>query len=251
MSGEQAYAEIETAFRAGETLAVPKMLSDERRAELRHFWCGRANGELTTALSFEYMLEDLQQLAAPPVLLQLAETAISDEHRHVDWCLRFAQLLGDGEPVSAELGGTRPLVFDGASDADNRLLRTIFGGCFSETVAVQVLLASQRQITLESARRLNRQHVAEEVRHSRLGWGLLGWQGLGPRERSMLAAFVPAMAKLTRQLWLGPQRDADPELHALGYLSRPLIESALEQAFEEVILPGLARNGVGDVASQR
>ncbi len=244
MSSDRAYVEIEAAFQAPETLEVPHHLSDERRAELRHFWCGRANGELTTALSFEFMLEDLRQLAAPQVLLELAETAISEEHRHVDWCLRFARLLGNGEPASAELGGTRPLVFNGASDADNRLLRTIFGGCFSETVAVQVLLASQQEITLDSARRLNRQHVAEEVRHSRLGWGLLGWQGLGPRERSMLAAFVPAMAELTRRLWLGPQREADPELHALGYLSRPLIERALTQAFDEVILPGLARNGV-------
>ncbi len=244
MSSDRVYAEIEAAFQATETLAVPQRLSDERRAELRHFWCGRANGELTTALSFEYMLEDLRALAAPQVLLDLAETAISDEHRHVDWCLRFARLLGDGEPVHAELGGTRPLTFYGANDADNRLLRTIFGGCFSETVAVQVLLASQQAITLDSARRLNRQHVAEEVRHSRLGWGLLGWQGLGPRERSMLAAYVPAMSELTRGLWLGPQRAADPELHALGYLSRPLIERALEQAFDEVILPGLAKNGV-------
>ncbi len=244
MSSARAYAEIEIAFQAGETLAVPKNLSEERRAELRHFWCGRANGELTTALSFEYMLDDLQQLAAPQVLLELAETAIADEHRHVDWCLRFAQLLGDGEPANAELGGTRPLTFDGASDADNRLLRTIFGACFSETVAVQVLLASQQEITLDSARRLNRQHIAEEVRHSRLGWGLLGWQGLAARERAMLAAFVPAMSELTRQLWLGPQRDADPELQALGYLSRPLIERAVEQAFHDVILPGLAQNGV-------
>jgi hypothetical protein len=248
MSSDQAYTEIEAAFSGLQTRQIPSTLSDERRAELRHFWCGRANGELTTALSFEFMLEDLQQLAAPRVLLELAETAISDEHRHVDWCLRFAQLLGDGEPITAELGGTRPLVFEGASDADNRLLRTIFGGCFSETVAVQVLLASQQEITLDSARRLNRQHVAEEVRHSRLGWGLLGWQGLGTRERAMVAAFVPAMSELTRQLWLGPQREADPELHALGYLSRPLIERALEQAFSEVILPGLARNGVDGIS---
>lgn len=237
------YAEIETAFHQAHTTGLAATLSDDRRAELRRFWHGRASGELTTALSFEYMLADLQELGAPSALTSLAEHAIAEEHRHVDYCLRFARLLGD-EPVQADLGGTRPLVFEGASEADNRLLRTVFGSCFSETVAVQVLLASQREITLESVRRLNQQHVTEEVRHARLGWGLLAWSGLNERDRSMLAAFVPAMSRLTRALWLAPQRSGHHQLEALGYLSNPLVERALLQAFDEVILPGLERNRI-------
>src|SRR6187402_206470 len=170
MSG-RVYAEIDTAFGHADTAGLAATLSDDRREELRRFWLGRASGELTTALSFEYMLADLQALDAPSALSSLAEHAIAEEHRHVDYCLRFARLLGD-ESAQADLGGTRPLVFEGAGDAENRLLRTVFGSCFSETVAVQVLLASQREIKLESVRRLNQQHVAEEVRHARLGWGL-------------------------------------------------------------------------------
>ncbi|HYJ08405.1 MAG TPA: diiron oxygenase [Polyangiaceae bacterium] len=242
MSG-RVYAEIDTAFGQADTTGLAASLSDDRREELRRFWLGRASGELTTALSFEYMLADLQALGAPGALTGLAEHAIAEEHRHVDYCLRFARLLGD-EPAQADLGGTRPLVFEGAGDAENRLLRTIFGSCFSETVAVQVLLASQREITLESVRRLNQQHVTEEVRHARLGWGLLAWSGLSDRDRSMLAAFVPAMSALTRALWLAPQRPSDSKLEGLGYLSRPLVERALQQAFDEVILPGLERNGI-------
>jgi hypothetical protein len=52
------------------------------------------------------------------------------------------------------------------------------------------------------------------------------------------------MSELTRQVWSRPDREADPDLHALGYLSRPLILEACDAAFEEVILPGLERNGV-------
>lgn len=237
------YAEIESAFGSPETAELAVKLDERQRKELRSFWLGRANGELTTALSFEFMLEDLQALGAPRSLLELATSAIADEHRHVDWCLRFARLLSD-EPCQAELAGTRPLTFDGASGHDNRLLRTVFGGCFSETVAVQVLLASQDGLKLESARRLNRQHATEEVRHSRLGWGLVAWPELGARDRSMLAAFVPAMTALTRELWTGPKRAADRQLEALGYLSLPLIEGAMTQAFDEVILPGLEHNGI-------
>jgi hypothetical protein len=188
-------------------------------------------------------LEDLRALNAPKALTQLAENAIAEEHRHVDWCLRFARRLGD-EPCQAELGGTRPLTFDGADEHDNRLLRTIFGCCFSETVAVQVLIISQEQLTLESVRQLNRQHAAEEVNHARLGWGFLAWPELEPRDRAMLGAFVPAMTELTRALWTGPDRPGDVELEALGYLSVPLIERALSRAFDEVIRPGLERNGV-------
>ena len=238
-----AYAEIEAAFDQEATMNLSATLSDARREELRRFWLGRANGELTTALSFEFMLADLQALDAPSTLTALAHRAIAEEHRHVDWCLRFARLLGEA-PCQAELGGTRPLVFDGASERDHRLLRTVFGCCFSETIAVQVLLASQQQLTLDSARRLNRQHLAEEVRHSRLGWGLVAWPGLSSRDRDMLAAFVPTMAGLARQAWTASQRAEDVDLQALGYLSLSLVQGALQSAFEDVIYPGLEHNGI-------
>lgn len=244
MSSRQPYAEIQAAFADADTRALPDQLDPSQREELRAFWIGRASGELTTALSFEFMLEDLRTLAAPDVLLELARAAIADEHRHVDWCLRFAALLGDGQPANAELGGTRPAEFEGASQADNRVLRTVFGGCFSETAAVQVLLASQSELELESVSRLNRQHVAEEVQHARLGWGFLAWPGLRARDRAMLADFAPALAARVRALWLGPDRPADATLQALGYLSAPLVEKALDRAFDEVIWPGLERNGV-------
>ena len=244
MSAESAYDQIELAFAAPATSEATAALSAEQREALRQFWIGRASGELTTALSFEYMLADLQQLAAPSALTELAERAIADEHRHVDWCLRFARLWGEGQPAEASFAGTRPLSFEGANERDLCLLRTVFGGCFSETVAVHVLLASQAKITLESVQRLNRQHIAEEVGHARLGWGLLAWPALTSRDRSMLATFVPEMTRLTWQLWCGPEREADARLHELGYLSLPLVRQACQEAFDAVILPGLERNQI-------
>jgi hypothetical protein len=244
VSSGEPYRAIEAAFAAPATTSARDALSDEQRDELRRFWLGRADGELTTALSFEFMLDDLRGLGAPAVLTELAEAAVAEEHRHVDWCLRFAAFLGDGATTLPRLGGTRPLTFDGASDHDNRILRTVFGSCFSETVACEVLITSQAAITLDSVRRLNQQHIAEEVNHARLGWGLLGWPELSVRDRSMLSAFVPAMADLTRSLWCGPKRRANVELEALGYLSLPLVEAACERALSGITLPGLERSGV-------
>jgi len=238
-----AYEQVELAFRELPTRELAASLSDERRSELRSFWLGRAHGELTTALSFEFVLEDLVTLGAPSALTTLARDAVAEEHTHADWCMRFARLLDDA-PCEAELSGTRPLTFEGASAADNRLLRTVFGCCFSETVAVQVLLASQEQLTLDSARKLNRQQLRDEVRHARLGWGLLAWPELTTRDREMLAAFVPSMERLTRSTWTASQRPPDEALQRLGYLSLPLIEAAVDRAFDEVIRPGLEHGGV-------
>lgn len=76
MSG-RVYAEIDAAFGHADTAELATRLSDDRREALRRFWLGRASGELTTALSFEYMLADLRALDVPSALTSLAEHAIA------------------------------------------------------------------------------------------------------------------------------------------------------------------------------
>src|SRR5688572_22955019 len=96
MAGDNAYEAVEAAFAAPATARAREALSEQQRELLREFWLGRADGELTTALSFEFMLEDLRAFSAPAVLCELAERAVADEHRHVDWCLRFAAFWAGG-----------------------------------------------------------------------------------------------------------------------------------------------------------
>jgi hypothetical protein len=244
MSSPDRYAAIERDF-ASPTIqvAIDELRADERE-RLHAYWLDRASGELTTALTFEFMLADLETEAAPPELLELAQTAIGDEHRHVDWCLRWARRVDAVAPAQAEFAGTRPLEFDAASERDNRLLRTVFGCCFSETVAVHVLLASQARIKLESVRRLNQQHLREEVGHSRLGWALLGWSGVSERDRHMIRAYVPEMTRLTCSVWQSTDRSGSERLEELGFLSSNIVDGAREDAFASVILPGLDRLGV-------
>jgi hypothetical protein len=244
MTRDDAFAAIERDFAGHETRAAVEQLATQQRARLREYWVDRARGELTTALTFEFMLADLEQEGAPRELLELAQRAISDEHRHVDWCLRWARFVEPELPAEPELSGTRPLELDGASAHDNRLLRTVFGCCFSETVAVHVLRRSHALITLPSVRRLNHEHMKEEVGHARLGWALVGWPGLSARDRQMLAAYVPEMTRLVRMVWQSTERPADERLHELGYLSSSIIGGACDEAIEGVVLPGLAKLGV-------
>lgn len=239
----RSYESIELEFDSPATREAIDALSAAERRTLTDYWIDRASGELTTALTFEFMLEDLTEERAPKELLDLARTAIEDEHRHVDWCLKWARCV-DGEPGTAALGGTRRLTFDGASDHDNRLLRTVFGCCFSETVAVHILLASHSRITLGSVKHLNQQHLKEEVRHARLGWALLGWPRLGERDRKMIGVYVPEMIRLTRTVWQSTRRQGNDALHRLGYLSSEIVGPACDDAIDNVVLPGLDRLAV-------
>ena len=244
MSEPAAFDAVERDFGATETSIALASLTSEERAVLYEYWVDRARGELTTALTFEFMLEDLEALGAPGELRALARTAIGDEHRHVDWCLRWAERVDGTKHALPELSGTRRLELDGASEHDNRLLRTVFGCCFSETVAIHVLRRSHELITLPSVRRLNREHMKEEVGHARLGWALVGWPGLGARDKAMLGAFVPEMTRLVRMVWQETERPPSERLHALGFLSSAVIGPACDEAIDAVILAGLERLGV-------
>jgi hypothetical protein len=243
MTDAEIYRAIEGELASPETRGAVDALPAEDRDRLYEYWTDRATGELTTALSFEYVRDDLEALKAPKALVELATRAIAEEHLHSDWCLRLAEVVG-GAPARAHLSGTRPLALDGASADEQRLLRTVFGCCFSETVAVHVLRAAHRKITLPAVRRLNHQHLREEVGHARLGWALLGWSGVAERDRAMIARHVPEMLRLVRELWLSTPREGSEALAALGYLSTDLVSAALEEAVEEVVVPGLAELGI-------
>jgi len=84
------------------------------------YWIDRASGELTTALTFRFMLDDLTKEAAPAPLLALAQKAIADEGRHVDLCLRMGATRRRGEARSGKARRHRASFFDGASARDDR-----------------------------------------------------------------------------------------------------------------------------------
>src|SRR5262245_23046128 len=105
------YHDVEREFASADLLDALALLSGAQRRELWQYWIDRADGELTTALAFEFVLDDLRAMSAPSELVEMAERAISDEHRHVDWCLRWARRVDDARAAQASFHGTRPGVF--------------------------------------------------------------------------------------------------------------------------------------------
>jgi hypothetical protein len=220
------------------------------RAELADFWQRRADGEWTTRAALMHIHADLTELGAPRSLLELASCAIEDESKHTIWCMNLAHTLGAHEHGAHEHGaprvlGDRPFTLGGATPTENRFLRTVFAGCVSETIALHVLKQSHSDLAPGSVRRVNRQHMAEEVNHARLGWAFLHWASMRPgwstELRPCLEAALPQLLALSAEAWRGGGRTVSPTLRARGMIDSVHIEHGLAQALQEVIFPGFAR----------
>jgi hypothetical protein len=218
-----------------------------RRGQLLDYWQRRTDGEWTTMEAFDHVRDDLLALGAPSALLQLADRVIADERRHTQWCHGMVEQIGGQSYRAPRLRGTERLAFPGMGAKENRWLRPIFSSCFSETIAVCVLRQSRQDLRPGPIRRAQRQQLADEVGHARLGWGFLAYAAesgqLRAPERRAIGEALPMMAWLARKTWGVRDEPDDPELAALGYFTRAQLESGLQTAFDEVLTPGLERYG--------
>ncbi len=224
-------------------------LTPTQRSLLLDYWRRRTDAEWTTMEALAHVREDLVTLDAPSVLIDTAGRAIADEERHSHWCHAMAERVGNETFRAPRLRGSQRLTFPGASESENRLLRPIFAGCLSETIAVCVLKINRDEIQPTMIREAQRVHLADEVNHSRLGWGFLahaaknGW--LEGSTRHALEHALPMMFRLARDLWGSGDISDDPELAALGYLTRRQIDAGIETAFRDVIVPAFEAHGFG------
>ncbi len=219
-------------------------LSEEQRLTLASYFMSRAAGERTTALAFSHIVDDFNALPGAGQFARRAHLAEQDELAHSAICRRLAEAHA-GRPLAEPLPrATKPATLPDASPSDQRLLRIVFGCCFGETIAVQWLIDGQTACTDAAARRYNRNHIADEVQHSRIGWHLLASDLLRPRDRQMISNYVPLMTQWSRRLWKVDDETTDTALEGFGCPSPSRTRASVEKALNEVILPGLAHHGV-------
>ncbi len=236
-------------------LAGLDSLDGSQRALLLDYWRSRADAEWTTMEALSHVRDDLLALGAPTVLLELADHAINDEERHSRWCHAMAERVGQANLPRPKLRGSRPLVFPDTTAAEARLLRPIFAGCLSETIAVCVLQLNRDEIAPGAVREAQRVHLADEVQHSRLGWAFLahasesGW--LDSASRNAIAKALPMMCTLAKELWSAGELTDDPELAALGFITRQQIDAGIKTAFGDVIGPAFLHHGFAAETGQR
>jgi hypothetical protein len=216
-------------------------LSGEQRATLAGYWYRRSEGELTSYLGFQHVLADLRVEGSPGPILELAERAVRDEYQHAVWCREWAIRFGHPEAVETRARSGEPVRFGGATERQNRLLRILLC-CFTETVGCFILRHVRQVVTDPELRRLNQRHLADEVQHSRVGWGHLAT--LSPDTRELVEPWIPkVLGFLPKVCCEGPEEDRE-ELVPFGYFTPRLLRAAHDEAVRDVILPGLSHVGL-------
>lgn len=220
--------------------SVGKDLRSADRDLVADYWWRRAEGEMTSWVGFQHVLGDLQAAGATEPVLRLARRSVADEYRHAEWCRDWAYAFGH-PPGDVRPRTTRPVTFPGASEAENRLLRIAFC-CFTESVGCFVLQEVRPHVVHLGLRRQNQQHFADELQHSRVGWGHLSTLRLADKRR--LIRFLPMLLDLLPSACVeGPELERD-DLVPFGYFTPSLLGRAHRRAIEQVIVPGLQHLGL-------
>jgi hypothetical protein len=211
-----------------------------QRAKLADYWWQRAEGEMTSWIGFQHVVADLRAERSPSAVIELAERAVEDEHQHALWCRDWARRFGhSGDEVRPRT--ERPVTLHGGSEHENRLLRIALC-CFTETVGCFILRQVRPLLSGAELRGLNRRHLADELRHSRVGWGHLSV--LDRRQKDTLRSFIPELFRLLPIACCeGREQDLE-ELVPYGYFTPRLLQAAHDAAVSEVIGPGLEHLGM-------
>jgi hypothetical protein len=219
-------------------------LDAERRALVADYWWSRAHGEMTSWVGFGHVLDDLKQEHAPSAVVALAERAVADEYQHALWCRDWAVRFGHrGGEVKAR--SERRLSFAGASERENRLLRIALC-CFTETVGCVILRLIRPCLTEPELLELNHRHMADELQHSRVGWGYLAT--LDTSQKAYLSSRLPELFRLLRVTCREGDEQDDEALVPYGYFTPRLLRAAHDEALGDLILPGLAHLGIENTA---
>jgi len=177
-------------------------------------------------------------------VLELAERSVEDEYQHSVFCREWAVRFGHPE-LELRPRSERRLVFPHAGERENRLLRITLC-CFTETVGCHLLQHVRPTITEPALRRLNQRHLADELRHSRVGWAHLST--LDAEGKKLVARRLPDLLRvLPAACCEGPEEER-PELVPYGYFTPSLLAAAHDDAVREVIEPGLSHLGIRSAA---
>jgi hypothetical protein len=223
-------------------------LPDAARAQLGAMWAFRACGEHETAAHYEDLAGRLRAGGPPGDFAERVSAAAADEARHRDLCAGQAAQFGHAPPdlSSPRLPRIAPHPLTGGARLAYEMVALF---CVTESINATLLLRSWQQASDDATRGALHALLADEVQHSRIGWGYLaaerGW-------RDDIASGLPRMlaaATHDENFLAGPP--ADPvELSAYGLLPQSALRAVFLEAMHDVVLPGLDLCGVDTCAAR-
>jgi hypothetical protein len=97
-------------------------------------------------------------------------------------------------------------------------------------------------ITCEELRLLNRRHLADELKHARVGWSFLS--SCDAEQRRVIGRHLPLLFRALEEA--NEVRTEEPWDHLVpwGYFSAGLVRQAIDCALREAISPGLRELGI-------
>lgn len=221
---------------------VTSDLDTATRFVLAALWQQRADSESAVRMVFQQLAEAFAAIGAHPEVIALARRAADDEVRHAAVCTELAAAYR-GEPVAPAI---EPAVRLPDYVADRRLraaLHAVNLCCIGETIAVAFVEACLAQCADAKLREIHRRHLADEVRHARVGWAHLA--SLNVAELDEVATWVPELVRAQLAGWeqrLGELPEAGVPGHA--YPPRAELIRAVQTAVRELVLPGFEYVGI-------
>jgi hypothetical protein len=227
-------------------------LGDVLRAQVGHYWEGRATAELHVASAFSQLAETLAQTGAEASVRQLLDRSIENEHLHSSLCHRLAiRYLGrDAAAPSAPIAAL-PL-FEQAPPEARPALQAAGLCCINESIATVWLERCAVRAIAPLPRAVNHLHLADELFHARVGWAHLASRAVTPSVRSELSRWLVPLLRSNVRQWLSPeltrQTGGVPD-HGLP--SEAEHRDAVLGAVRNVVIPGFEHCGVDVRAATR
>ena len=220
-------------------------LAPEQRALLGGIWAERAQSELDAGSGMAIVVTELYQVGADPAVIRLATRAAHDETRHAELCRLLAEAYLD-EPVDKP----RPqrVTMPEHPGAPRELLphlHVVGLCCINETLAAGFLEACLEDADAPLVAAVQREHLADDVEHARVGWAHLASQAVDDAIRRGVQEMLPRLLRANRSIW-GKAIAELPEagVPGHGYPPRERLLQAIDETLRTVVVPGFRHVGL-------
>jgi hypothetical protein len=217
-------------------------LPEADRAVLADLWEQRASSESSVGGVFEQLVAELRATGAHREVIALAERACGDEARHAEVCVQLASAY-HGKPIAVALAPPVRLPDYGEAPRMRAALHAVNLSCISESIASAFVDACLAECESDMLREIHGRHLADEVRHARIGWAHL--VSLTSEERDRIAMRLPELLGAAVLAW--ENRIGGLPEHGIsghGYPARATLIATVHAAVRDLVLPGFEYVGV-------